>query len=96
MKKLESIFSPRKILVWLIVLVLAFTVPTINQPSLSETLAIVTMLCIDKDQEQDKINAARAIFDAKAKQAEHELKTKASIILKLLIIIGIAGGILWM
>lgn len=49
-----------------------------------------------RETEQDKINAARAIFDAKAKQAEHELKTKASIILKLLIIIGIAGGILWM
>ncbi|MCM1404527.1 MAG: hypothetical protein NC133_03460 [Prevotella sp.] len=49
-----------------------------------------------RETEQDKISAARAIFDAKAQQAQHDLQTKTSIILKLLIIIGIAGGILWM
>ncbi len=49
-----------------------------------------------RETEQDKITAARAIFAAKAKQAQHDLQTKTSIILKLLIIIGIAGGILWM
>jgi len=50
----------------------------------------------DRATEQDKIVVARNIFDAKAKQAQHNLQTKTSIILKLLIIIGIAGGILWM
>lgn len=49
-----------------------------------------------RETEQDKISAARVIFVAKAQQAQHDLQTKASIILKLLIIIGIAGGILWM
>ncbi len=49
-----------------------------------------------RETEQDKISAARAIFVTKAQQAQHDLQTKASIILKLLIIIGIAGGILWM
>lgn len=49
-----------------------------------------------RETEQDKINAARTIFDSKAQQSQHDLQTKASIILKLLIIIGIAGGILWM
>ena len=49
-----------------------------------------------RETEQDKIMAARAIFQTKAQQAKHDLQTKASIILKLLIIIGIAGGILWM
>lgn len=46
--------------------------------------------------EQDKINAARAVFVTKVHQSEHDLQSKASIMLKLLIIIGIAGGILWM
>ena len=46
--------------------------------------------------EQDKITAIRAILVNQAKQAQHILQTKTSIILKLLIIIGIAGGILWM
>ena len=46
--------------------------------------------------EQDKIKAARIIFDDKTKQARQVLQTKTSIMLKLLIIIGIAGGILWM
>lgn len=46
--------------------------------------------------EQDKIAAARVLFNDQAQQARHILQTKTSIILKLLIIIGIAGGILWM
>ena len=45
--------------------------------------------------EQEKIAAARAVLDEKARQAKHELQTKTSIVVKLLIIIGIAGGILW-
>ena len=49
-----------------------------------------------RETEQDKINAARAILTTKAEQAGRDLQTKASIKLKLLIIIGIAGGILWM
>lgn len=49
-----------------------------------------------RETEQAKIKSSRAILEAQKKQAEHNLRTKASIILKLLIIIGIAGGILWM
>ena len=49
-----------------------------------------------RETEQEKICAIRAILVTKKNQAEHNLKVKASIILKLLIIIGIAGGILWM
>jgi len=48
-----------------------------------------------RETEQNKIVAARTIFNEKAQQAKHDLQTKASIMLKLLIIIGIAGGILW-
>ena len=49
-----------------------------------------------RETEKDKIMAAHAVFAEKAKLAKHDLQTKASIMLKLLIIIGIAGGILWM
>ena len=45
--------------------------------------------------EQDKITAMRVIMNDKLQGARHVLQTKTSIILKLLIIIGIAGGILW-
>lgn len=48
-----------------------------------------------RETEQDKIHTVNKIYTAKKEQAEHDLKTKASIMLKLLIIIGIAGGILW-
>ena len=49
-----------------------------------------------KETEQDKINAVRQLLLAQKLQAERDLQSKASIMLKLLIIIGIAGGILWM
>lgn len=48
-----------------------------------------------RETEQDKIVATRAVLIEKVKQAKHDLQNKASIMLKLLIIIGIAGGILW-
>ena len=49
-----------------------------------------------RQTEEDKISAVRNILQSKAEQAKHDLQSKASIMLKLLIIIGIAGGILWM
>ena len=45
--------------------------------------------------EQAKIMNALQIFDEKKQRATEHLRTKASITLKLLIIIGIAGVILW-
>ncbi len=49
-----------------------------------------------RETEQAKITAFRVVLETKKNNAVHHLKMKASIILKLLIIIGIAGGILWM
>ena len=49
-----------------------------------------------RETEQARIQAVRAIFTGKAEQAERDLRGKASILLKLLIIIGMVGGILWM
>lgn len=45
--------------------------------------------------EQAKIANALQVFDEKKQRADTHLRTKASITLKLLIIIGIAGVILW-
>ncbi len=49
-----------------------------------------------RETEQDKIIALRTVLQQKQEQAQQDLRSKASIMLKLLIIIGIAGGILWM
>lgn len=48
-----------------------------------------------RETEQEKIVAVRQTLITKKEQAQHDLQSKASIMLKLLIIIGIAGGILW-
>jgi len=48
MKKLKTIFSPRNIAVWLLILVLIIAVPELDEPAMSKTEAIVTTLCVDK------------------------------------------------
>lgn len=48
-----------------------------------------------RETEQNKISAVRAVLQERLSTAKQDLRTKASITLKLLIIIGIAGGILW-
>ncbi len=53
MQKLKSIFSPRKIIIILLIIVGIMTVPGLNAPAMSETEAIVTLLCMDK--QEDKI-----------------------------------------
>lgn len=51
MKKLKHIFSPRHILIYLSILVLLVFSPQIKKPSMSETYALVTMMCVDKSEE---------------------------------------------
>jgi hypothetical protein len=48
-----------------------------------------------RQTEQDKIMTTRILLSEQVQQAKRDLQTKTSIVLKLLIIIGIAGGILW-
>ena len=48
MKVLKQIFSPRRLLIWLFLIVLIITVPEISKPSLSQTEAVVTMLCVEE------------------------------------------------
>jgi len=50
MKVLKSIFSPRKLLIWIFIILIAITVPEFTEPAMSQTEAIVNMLCVDKTE----------------------------------------------
>ena len=58
MKKLKTIFSPRKLIIWIFLVVLIITVPEITKPAMSRTEAIVTMMSIDKVDENIKVSTA--------------------------------------
>ena len=72
MKKLKTIFSPRKLLVWIFLLILIFTVPEITKPAMSKTEAIVTMMSVDKVEENIKISIA-AITPSMEKTANYQV-----------------------
>ena len=56
-RRVNTIFSPRKLALLFVIIVAVITVPKIDTPSMSQTDAIVTMLCIDKQQENVVIAA---------------------------------------
>ena len=58
MKKLKTIFSPRKLIVWIFLIILIITIPEITKPAMSKTEAIITMMSIDKIDDQIKISTA--------------------------------------
>ena len=58
MKKLKIIFSPRKLIVWIFLIVLIITVPEITKPAMSKTEAIITMMSIDKIDNKIKVSTA--------------------------------------
>jgi len=53
--KLKSIFSPRKLVVWLFVVAFAIAIPELTRPSLSQTEALVSMLCVEKKDDKYEI-----------------------------------------
>lgn len=55
MKTLKSIFSPRNLIVWIFVLLIIITIPEFTEPAMSQTDAIVSMLCVDKVDENFEI-----------------------------------------
>lgn len=57
MKKLKSLFSAKKIAVYLICFLLILTLPNIDKPAMSQTEAIVTMMCVDKDGDKIKLSS---------------------------------------
>ena len=72
MNKIKSLFTPKKLVIWIAIIILFFTLPAINQPAMSETQAIVTMMCIDK--EEDKIKAVVTVLSpGQDKQANYEV-----------------------
>ena len=60
MSLLKQIFSPRRLLIWLFLIILIITVPEITRPSLSQTEAVVTMLCLEKVD--DKIEVSTKVL----------------------------------
>ena len=72
MKKLKTIFSPRKLIVWIFLIVLIVTIPEITKPAMSETEAIVTMMSIDKIDENIKVSTA-VLTPANEKTANYEV-----------------------
>ena len=53
--KLKSMFSPRKLVVWLFVISFVIAIPELTRPSLSQTEALVSMLCIEKKEDKYEI-----------------------------------------
>lgn len=72
MKKLKTIFSPRKMILWIFLIVLLLTVPEITKPAMSETEAIVTMMSIDRVDENIKVSTA-VLTPATEKQVNYEV-----------------------
>ena len=60
MRKLATLFSAKKIVLYLVCLLFILTVPNIDRPAMSQTEAIVTMMCVDK--EDDKVKLASTIL----------------------------------
>ena len=71
-KKLKSIFSPKKLVLWLCILILIFTVPSFNKSAMSQTQAIVTMLCVDKIDDKIKV-AATVLTPSQDKKANFQV-----------------------
>ncbi len=75
MKKLKSIFSPRKIVIWLSLLLLVLTIPNANKPAMSETSAIVTMMCVDEVENENISLAVSILTPAQDKNVKYEVFT---------------------
>lgn len=74
MKKLKTIFSPRNLAVWLLIVVLIVAVPELDAPAMSKTEAIVTTLCVDKVEDQIQI-ATTVIAPAEDKNVNLQVYT---------------------
>ena len=72
MKKVKTIFSPRKLVVWLFLLLIIITVPEFTRPSMSQTEAIVNMMCVDTEAGNFNV-AASIITPAEGKKANYTI-----------------------
>lgn len=74
MKKLKTLFSPRNLIIWIFLLILIFTVPEITKPAMSKTEAIITMMSVDKVDENIKVSTA-VITPSSEKTTNYEVYT---------------------
>ncbi len=58
MQKVKSVFSPRKLAIWLFVLLLIVTIPEFTKPAMSQTEALVTLICVDVVDDQFSLSAS--------------------------------------
>lgn len=58
MQKVKSVFSPRKLAIWLFVLLLIVTIPEFTKPAMSQTEALVTLMCVDVVDDQFSLSAS--------------------------------------
>ena len=74
MKKLKNIFSPRSIVIWVFILIIIATIPEFTEPAMSQTEAIVNMLCIEKVDEKYEI-ATSVLTAAKERESNYQVFT---------------------
>lgn len=71
-EKLKHIFSPRSMVIWVFILIVIATIPEFTEPAMSQTEAIVNMLCIEKVDEKYEI-AASVLTPAKEKESNYQV-----------------------
>ncbi|MBR1988502.1 MAG: hypothetical protein IKA36_05650, partial [Clostridia bacterium] len=71
-KQIKTLFSPKKIILWISILLLIFTIPEMNKPAMSKTEAIVTMMSIDSVDDQIKM-AVTVITPTQDKQTNFQV-----------------------
>lgn len=72
MKKLNTLFSPRKLVVVFLIILGIITLPQLDAPAMSQTDAIVTMLCLDLD-EQDIVMSATVLTPGQDNVANYQV-----------------------
>lgn len=72
MRKLRELLGAKRLVIILILFLLCITIPNLNKPAMSQTEAIVTMLCLDKVD--GKITTtATVLTPGQDKQANHQV-----------------------
>ena len=72
MKKLKSIFSPRKFIFLIFILLTVITIPEFTEPAMSQTDAIVSMLCVDKVNSDFEISTT-VLTPSQDKTSNHQV-----------------------
>lgn len=74
MKKLKNLLSPRFVILWVLALIIAFTIPEFTKPAMSQTEAIVNMLCIDTVDNKFEI-ATSVLTPSQDKSSNYQIYT---------------------